>query len=418
MCRFATTAVRRCHTADIMMNNNSILRSGAWFLLASSSLILAGCDLFGTQPTQAAQKPPVRVVAARPVVRNITEWDAYTGRFTAVEDVQVRARVSGYLTKIHFTDGQLVQVGDLLFTIDRRPFELAVASAQADLKVAESTAVLARQDLARAEALRKTDAVSEQVLEQRTAAVRQDEARLAASQVALARANLDLEFTNIRSPVTGRIDAHTVSVGNLINGGDSNATLLTSIVSLDPIRVTFDVDQQAYLRYIRSAGEGTRPNLRDAPNAVRIALSDDEAFSHTGRLDFVSNQIDRDSATVRLRAIIDNKDLSLLPGLFAKVQLAERGARDAILIPDQAIAVDQAERIVFVVTNGKAELRTVTLGPTMDGLRVVRSGIGAEDLVVTSGLQGLRAGTEVTLLEAPQGAAERSAAAANGTVMQ
>ncbi|WP_244635375.1 efflux RND transporter periplasmic adaptor subunit [Methylosinus sp. C49] len=382
----------------------------AAIILVAAALALYAFGFGVTRPNQTLETPKPRVVATKPTVRTIVEWDRYTGRFSAVESVQVRARVSGYLTDIHFADGQLVKEGDRLFTIDRRPFELAVSAADAERRVAESAVALARQELSRAQSLRKIG-VAEEVYEQRMAALRQAEARLAATGAALDRAKLDLEFTNVRAPIAGRIDAHSVSVGNLVSGGDSNATLLTNIVSLDPIRVTFDVDQEAYLRYIRGGSDGGRPSLRDTPNSVRIALSGDADFTRSGELDFVSNQIDRDSATIRLRAIVDNKDLSLVPGLFARIELAGSGAHPAVMIPDEAISVDQASHVVFVVDRGTAERRTVTLGPIVEGLRVVRSGVGPDDFVVTSGSQNIRAGQAVAILDAAPAPVSKRAAA-------
>jgi len=386
-------------------------------ILGATALALYAFGLGGARPTQTTEAPKPRVTASKPTVKTIVEWDRYTGRFSAVESVQLRARVSGYLTDIHFTDGQLVKEGDLLFTIDRRPFELAVSAAEAERRVAESAVALARQELSRAQSLRKIG-VAEEVYEQRLAALRQAEARLAAAGAALDRAKLDLEFTNVRAPVAGRIDAHAVSVGNLVNGGDSNATLLTDIVSLDPIRITFDVDQEAYLRYMHGGSDGGRPSLRDARNSVRIALSGDADFTRSGELDFVANQIDRDSATIRLRAIVDNKDLSLVPGLFARIEIAGTGAHRAVMIPDEAISVDQASHVVFVVDRGNAERRTVTLGPIVDGLRVVRSGVGPDDLVVTSGSQNIRAGQAVAILEAAPSAVSKRADAGGRTLSQ
>jgi multidrug efflux system membrane fusion protein len=379
-------------------------------------LALAGCDS-GSRKNKTAQAEAPRVAAAKPTLKTITEWDEYTGRFTAVESVQVRARVSGYLTAIHFTDGQMVKQGDLLFTIDRRPFELAAASADAEVKIAESALEFARQELSRAEALRKSDSVPERLFDERASTVRQAEARLAASRASLDRARLDLEFTEVRAPVSGRIDTHTVSVGNLISGGDTNATLLTNIVSLNPIRLTFDVDQNAYLKYVRATQDGSRPSLWGDANAVRIALPGDKGFPRSGKLDFVSNQVDRGSATVRMRAVIDNKDLSLAPGLFAKVQLAGSAAHQAMLVPDEAISTDQGTRIVFIVQDGKAQLRNVTIGPLVEGLRVVREGIKPDDVVVTAGIQNIRAGDRVAVVERSP-APQHSAAAGTGAVVR
>ncbi|MEI9901311.1 MAG: efflux RND transporter periplasmic adaptor subunit [Hyphomicrobium sp.] len=366
---------------------------------ALAGLGLGGCD-FGQAKPQAAAPAAPKVTASAPTIRTITEWDEYTGRFAAVESVEVRARVSGYLTAIHFKDGQLVKPGDPLFTIDKRTFETAVTSAEADVKVAEATLDFARQELGRAKALRPTDAVPERVVEERSSNVRQGEARVLAAKAVLERARLDLEFTDVRAPVAGRIDNHRVSVGNLIsggNGGDTDATLLTTIVSLDPIHVVFDVDQAAYLRYVRGALDGTRASPRDGANPVRIGLPDDKDYPYEGQLDFVSNQVDRASATVRARAVLGNQNLMFAPGLFARVHLAGRNAYEAVMIPDEAIATDQASRVVYVVKDGKAEMRTVTPGPIVDGLRVIRAGLSRDDMVVTSGLQRIRPGQEVAV---------------------
>ena len=381
------------------MTRSMKLSLPAALLVAVSALALAGCD-FNTAKSAATAPPPPKVVAVNPTVKPITEWDEYTGRFAAVESVEVRARVSGYLTGIHFTDGQIVKAGDPLFTIDPRPFQTAVASAEADVKVAEASLDFARQELVRAKTLRPTDSVPERIVEERSSSVRQGEARLLAAKASLDRAKLDLEFTDVRAPVDGRIDNHRVSIGNLISGGgggDTDATLLTNIVSLDPIHVVFDVDQAAYLRYVRGALDGTRANPRDAANPVRIGLPDSKDFPYTGKMDFVSNQMDQASATVRARAVIDNKDLIFTPGLFARVELIGRAAYEAVMIPDEAIATDQASRVVYVVKDGKAEVRTVTPGPIIDGMRVIRAGLSRDDLVVTSGLQRIRPGQEVAV---------------------
>lgn len=370
------------------------------FLLVLSivTLGLGGCD-FRENRTQAVAPAPPKVIARRPTVKAITEWDEYTGRFAAIESVEVRARVSGYLTGIHFKDGQIVQAGDRLFTIDQRPFQTAAASAEADVTLAEATRDFARRELARAETLRPSGSVPERLVEERATGVSQSEARVLLAKSALERARLDLEFTNIRAPIGGRIDSRRVSVGNLVSGGgsDTSATLLTTIVSLDPMHVVFDIDQGAYLRYARAGLDGSRPSSRDAAHPVLIGLSDDAAYAYPAKMDFLSNQVDRASATVRARAVVDNRSLMFTPGLFARVRLIGRGPHEAILIPDEAVGTDQASRIVYVVENGRAALRTVTLGPIVDGLRVVRTGLKRDDLVVTSGLQRIRPNQEVAV---------------------
>ena len=382
------------------MNRSPAFVALALAFLVAVAMALAGCDLDEAKSQAAAPLAP-EVVAEVPTVKTITEWDEYTGRFAAVESVELRARVSGYLTKIHFKDGQMVSEGDLLFTIDQRPFKLAVESAEADLRAAESALAFARQELSRAAALRPSQTVPERVVDERSSGVRQAEARVEMAKAALDRARLELEFTEVRAPVSGRIDSHRVSVGNLISGGQADATLLTNIVSIDPIHVVFEIDQNAYLKYTRAAQNGSRPSSRETANPVRIALPDDKGFPHAGTMDFLSNQVDRASATVRARAIVTNKDLIFTPGLFARVQLLGSSAYQAVMIPDEAITTDQASRVVFVVKDGKTELRNVTLGPIVDGLRVIREGIAPGELVVTSGLQRIRAGQEVAVRPAP-----------------
>jgi RND family efflux transporter MFP subunit len=373
------------------------------FLLAAA---LAGCG--DRKPAQQAGGPPVTV--ANPTARRVTEWDDYTGRFQATEYVELRARVNGYLDSIHFTDGQIVKKGDLLFVIDPRPYQATADSAAAALTQAQARLDLANREQVRAAALAKSQNGSVEALDKAVQEQRAAGGAVEAAQAELRRAQLDLEFTHITSPVTGRISRHLVSVGNLVSGGEANSTLLTTVVSLDPIYFYFDADQNAYLKYARLDQTGQRRSSRDAPNPVRLALNDEKEFPHQGHMDFVDNQIDFGTGTIRGRAIFDNPDLIFTPGMFARVQLIGAPEHEALLLPDDAIGTDQARRFVYVVGDGNvATSREVQLGPIIDGLRVVRSGVSATDRVIVNGLQRVRVGQPVTPLPSPPPAPKQAA---------
>jgi RND family efflux transporter MFP subunit len=362
------------------------------------AVALSGCDR--KAPPQAGA-PPVTV--ANPTARRITEWDDYTGRFQATEYVELRARVNGYLQSINFTDGQIVKKGDLLFIIDPRPYQATADSAQAALAQAEARLDLANREQVRAGSLAKTQYGSIEALDKAVQEQRAATGAVEAAQAELRSAQLDLEFTHITSPVTGRIGRHLVSIGNLISGGEANSTLLTTVVSLDPIYFYFDADQNSYLKYVRLDKSGLRRSSRDVPNPVRLALNDEKDFPHQGHMDFVDNQIDFGTGTIRGRAIFDNADLVFTPGMFAHIQLLGEPEHDALLLPDEAIGTDQARRFVYVLTpDNVATAREVTLGPIIDGLRVIRSGVAAEDRVIVNGLQRVRVGQPVTPTPPPQ----------------
>ena len=374
--------------------------------------VLAGCGEEPAARNRAAADPP-SVPVSRPVVRQVADWDEFTGRFMATAEVQVRARANGYLTGIHFQDGQTVREGDLLFTIDPRPYQAAVQAAQASVAESEATLAVSRTELTRASQLLRTQAVPEAVYDQRGATVQRSEAQLALARANLLRAQLDLEYTYVRAPFAGRVDRHTVSVGNLVT---ADATLLTNIVTLDPIHFLFDVDQGAHLRYTRAAESGARPSSRDAPNPVRLQLADETGFPHAGRVDFVSNQADQATGTVRARALLGNDRLLFTPGVFGRVQLLGSAPYEAVMLPDEAVGTDQSRRFIYVL-NGESvpEQKQVELGRLIDGLRVVRSGVGPDDVVVVGGLQRVRPGQRVTPreqpIEAPQPASQQAAAA-------
>ena len=361
-------------------------------------LTLAGCGDEPPTRAQASGEPP-SVPVSRPVVRQVSDWDEFTGRFVATAEVQLRARASGYLTGIHFRDGQMVQEGDLLFTIDPRPYQAAVQAAQASVVESQATLAVSRSELNRASQLLRSQAVPEAVYDQRLATVQRSEAQLLLAQANLLRAQLDLEYTEVRAPISGRIDRRYVSVGNLVA---SDTTLLTNLVALDPIHFLFDVDQNAHLRYTRAAANEGRPSSRETPNPVRLQLADEAGFPHLGSVDFVSTQADQATGTVRARALIGNERQLFLPGVFGRVQLLGSAPYEAVMLPDEAIGTDQSHRFVYAL-NGEnvPEQKRVELGRLIDGLRVVRAGIGAGDVVVVGGLQRVRPGQRVTPRERP-----------------
>ena len=364
--------------------------------LLAAVLVLSAC---GSRPAPAPPPPKVKVV--QPVAREITEWDEYTARLDAVESVEVRPRVSGYLQSIHFQDGAVVQKGALLFLIDPRPYEAALRRAEADVELAKSRLALTRKNFARAADLLASHAISQEEADIRESNLRQAEASLGVAQATVDAARLDVEFTHVSAPVAGRVGRKLVTEGNLINGGvGTQGTLLTTIVSLDPIYAYFDADEGSLLKYDRLARSGQRPSSRDHRNPVHVALADEEGFPHPGVMDFVDNQLDRGTGTIVGRALLPNPDLSLLPGLFARLRLPGSGRYRAILLPDEAIGSDQSQKFVYVVDGEKkAQYRTVKIGPLVDGLRVVREGVGPEDRVIVAGLQRVRPGLEVDAQE-------------------
>jgi RND family efflux transporter MFP subunit len=369
--------------------------------------VLAACGQSQSQP-QAAPPPP-QVTIAKPTSKMIADQDEYVGRFVAVESVEVRARVPGYLEAIHFQDGQMVKAGDLLFTIDRRPFQIALAQAQASLAQAKATLAFAESDLARAQGLAIGTVITQQTFDQRTKAKRIAEASVAAQQAAERQATLDLEFTELRAPVSGRIGDRRVSVGNLVTGGTSgNTSLLATIQSIDPIRFEFTLDEASYLRYGDLTNNGAGAD-RGLTLPVKLKLLTEPAFSHEGTMDFVDNAIDRSSSTIRARAVFTNPDGRFTPGMFARVRMAAAPPKDELLVPDAAIGAEQVRKFVLVVdAENVARPKYVTLGPVVDGLRVITQGLTLEDSVIVNGLMRARPGAKVT----PQQSSTASASTA------
>jgi RND family efflux transporter MFP subunit len=358
------------------------------------ALALSAC---GDKPPQQAAPAAPPVTVAQPVKRTVTDWDEFTGRFEAMEEVQVRARVGGFVNSVEFRDGAIVRTGDLLYTIDSRPFEAVALQADGQLSDARAKAELAKRELDRALTLVVTSAVSESIVDQRRQTLQAAHAAEMQAEGALKAAKLNIEWAHVLAPMTGRVSRHLVSPGNLVQGSEGSATLLTSIVTLDPIYIYFDVDEATYLKNNKLWFEGRRPSSRDTPNPVQVALTGETKSSKEGTMDFLDNRLDLSTGTLRSRAIIPNKDFSILPGQFGRVRLIGSSPYEALLLPDAAIATDQSRKIVFVVKDDNTvEAKPVTLGPLDEGLRVIREGLKPEDRVIVDGLQRARVGAKVT----------------------
>ena len=370
---------------------------GAVATLVLLSVGLAGCEQKLPQASAAPAALPVTV--AQPVKRTVTDWDEFTGRFEAIPEVQVRPRVGGYITDVEFRDGAMVHQGDLLYLIDSRPFEATALQADGQLADARAKTELAKRELDRGLNLVQTSAVSEQVVDQRRQALQAAHAAEMQAEGALKAAQLNVEFTHVLAPITGRISRNLVDAGNLVQGSDTGtSTLLTTIVALDPIYISFDVDEATYIRNNKLWFEGRRPSSRDTPNPVQVTLTGETKPSHEGRMEFLDNRLDVSTGTLRSRAVVPNHDLSILPGQFGRVRLIASSPYEALLVPDTAIATDQTRKIVFVVKDDNTvEAKSVTLGPLDDdGLRIIRDGLKAEDRVVIDGLQRARVGAKVS----------------------
>lgn len=368
---------------------------------ASAVAITLGIGQFGQisasegQPAETTPPAP-NVTVAHPAVRDIIEWDEFTGRFEAVDSVEVRARVSGYLNAIAFEDGAVVKKGDLLFSIDPRPFEADLAAANADLSSAAAALQNAKAESERGRRLLERSALSQEEADRRTSALRQAESAWAAAKAHVEQAELNLEFTEIRAPITGRISDDFVSEGNLIVGGAQGGTLLTTIVSLDPIYFEFTASEADYLKYVRVADKGGNAGLSGDANPVFVKLLDESEFGHQGRMSFVDNRLDRSTGTMRGRATFANPDGVLAPGMFGRLKLAGTAEYQAVLVPDSAVQTDQNVKYVWLASEGNvAERREVELGPLHNGARVVRTGLNPGDRVIVSGAQFVAAGAPV-----------------------
>ncbi|MEP6546988.1 MAG: efflux RND transporter periplasmic adaptor subunit [Gammaproteobacteria bacterium] len=379
-----------------------IMAVGMAGVTACSVMLIGGC---GKSGGGQAPPPPPLVTVAQVLEKKVKEWDEFTGRMQAVETVEIRPRVSGYIDKVAFTEGSQVKRGELLFVIDPRPYKAEYDRAAADVKRYKTALDLGRIELVRVQRLKDSGAVSEEELDERKSAVAQGEANVAGAEAALETASLNLGFTRVTSPIDGRVSRAEVTRGNLVTGGGNGGTLLSSVVSLDPIYLYFDGDEQTYLRYTQMARSGERPSSRNAPNPVQVGLANEEGFPHAGTMDFVDNQLNPQTGTIRARAVLPNKDGFFTPGLFARVQLLGSGEHQAILIEDRAVNTDQSQKYVLLLgANNQIEYRAVKLGRIIDGLRVVNQGLRPGDVIVVNGAQRVHPGVTVTPQRVTMGA--------------
>ena len=357
------------------------------------ALLFAGCG-----KRVAPTAPPPTVTVVQPVAREVIEWDEYIGRLESPETVEVRARVNGYLDKVHFKEGKEVKKGDLLFTIDPRPYQAEFDHANGEYQRALVQVELAQNDFERAKRLIATKAISEEDYDTKSKTYAAAQAAVVSAKAVMESAKLNLEFTEVRSPIDGRTSRAFVTQGNLVSGGllGAGATLLTTVVSLDPLYCYADADERAILKYLQLRREGSRVSARDEQIPAEMGLADETGFPHKGFIDFVDNRVDPNTGTLRGRGVFPNEDHSLSPGFFARMRLPGSGKYAALLIPDRALGSDQAQKFVYVVSaEKKVEFRPVTAGPIIDGLRVVKTGLKPGESIIVEGLLRVRPGVVV-----------------------
>ncbi len=371
--------------------------------LAVLALLFTGASCKPKKP-EAGPPPPVKVTIAAPVVKKVTEWDEFVGRLESPKMVNLRARVGGYVEKIHFREGSEVKEGDLLFTIDPRQYQMAMEGAKAELDRTRTRAELAKNEAKRAETLIRSRAIAAEDYDTRLKAAAEADAAVRVADAALKKASLDFEFTTVRAPIGGRISYAQVTEGNLVTGGEKDSTLLTTIVALDPLYCYFEVDEQSALKYRQLFKDGKRASPLFEPIPAEMGLSNETGFPRPGKVDFVDNVLKPDTGTIRVRGVFPNDDKLLAPGFFSRIRIPGSGEYDALLIRDEAIGSDQGRAYVFVIDkDNKAEYRPVEAGPLEEGLRIVRSGLKAGEKVVINGLMTVRNGSQV---QAEEGAME------------
>ncbi|MDF3840887.1 efflux RND transporter periplasmic adaptor subunit [Pseudomonas citronellolis] len=374
-------------------------------LALAAVLVLSAC---GKTQEAAQNMPAPKVSVAEVIEQPVNEWDEFTGRLEAPESVELRPRVSGYIDKVTFREGALVKKGDLLFQIDPRPFQAEVHRLEAQLAQARANQTRTANEAARGDRLRATNAISAELADARSAAATEARAQVAATQAELDNARLNLSFTQITAPIDGRVSRAEVTAGNLVNSGQS---LLTTLVSTDKVYAYFDADERVYLKYVAMARAGG-PDARGS-TPVYLGLTGEDGFPHLGRLDFLDNQVNPKTGTIRGRAVFDNKDGLYTPGLYARIKLVGSGTYDAALIKDEAVGTDLGKKFVLVVgADRKVAYRAIELGPKLEGLRIVRSGLAKGDRIVVNGLQRVRPGAEVDAQGVPMASPDTLAALA------
>lgn len=365
-------------------------------------LFLAGCGRSGTSSPERPAPPPPKVTVTTPEIRRIIDWDLFTGRLASPETVEIRARVAGYLEEVHFTEGAEVKEDDLLFSIDPRPYQAIVDRMEARVTSAKSRAELTAKELANVEELQTNGAISAEDYERRAKAASDAEGLLRAAEAELRAAKLDLEFTEIRSPINGRVSDARVTKGNLVTSEGRDSTLLTTVVSLDPIYCMIEVDERSVLKYRQLHREGKRVSAQFGRVEAEMELAHETGFPHKGHIDFVDNQLDPATGTIRARAVFPNPDKLMAPGFFARVRVPGSGEYEAALVPDRSIVDDQGTSHVWVVdAENQIAYRKVSTGPLLDGLRIVREGLSAGERIVVDGVMAVRDGMKVEPEPAP-----------------
>ena len=370
---------------------------GIGVILVLSIILAFTIDNSGDSSDSVSEAQLMPIDVANPVSEEITEWDEYTGRFEASNRVDIRARVSGFLEHVNFKDGQLVKKGDVLFTLDARPFSIALSQAMAEYNQANASLRVAQDNYARVESLRESGALSVEEYERRKQALAFAQANVERSQAQVDKAKLDLQFTRVTAPISGLVSRHMVNEGNLIDGGTSNATLLTTIVATSPIYFYFTGSESDYLRYVRMTRNGELGSMRSDSIPVFVKLQDESDFIHEGQMNFVDNEIDNSTGTIESRAILDNKDQLLEPGMFGKAKIMGSARHEAVMIPDEIIGTNQSLRFVYVLgADNTVDVRNIKLGPLhSNGLRIVREGLTKEDKVLTNNIQKIRPGMTI-----------------------
>jgi membrane fusion protein, multidrug efflux system len=370
------------------------MRWPRWPMGAAMAVLLSGLTAASSALGQAQGQPPPTVTVAKPVVKTVVEHDDYTGRFNAVDFVEVRARVTGYLTKINFVDGAFVKKGDVLFVIDQRPYQATLDQSRAAVASAQARVSFSQTDLERAQNLTRTGNITEQATDQRRQTAQTAQADLDSAKAAVTQAELNLNFTEVRAPVSGKTSQRMVTEGNIVV---ADQTELTTIVSLDPIYFSFTVDERSFLEYQEELGIGQGRTLGNTPPNVLIALTGEKNPTHKGVLDFVDNSVDNATGSILLRATVENHDLLIKPGLFGVISMPASKPYQGVLIPDEAVGTNQDKRIVYVVgADNTVSAREVRIGGTIDGYRIVRKGLDGSETIVISGLTRVRPGAKVT----------------------